>query len=128
MVALLAVPAVPFPAGHVADVADRFQPTGSTESLRTVEPRRFPCLSDVPCPSVQVGWMFASAVTTAQLRRWLDDARFSMAIEGDCANQDAMDRDLSTCSAEGVVEGVHVYVSVSRDVATGAGGVSLYAS
>ena len=72
--------------------------------------------------------MFASAVTTAQLRTWLDDAGFSLAIEGDCAADDALDQDLPTCSAEGVVEGVHVYVSVSRDVTSGAGGVSLYAS
>jgi hypothetical protein len=67
-------------------------------------------------------------VQNAGLQRWLHDAHYPLTVDGRCADRDQTDHDLPTCSADGVVDGVHVSVSVSFDVTTGEGGVWLYAS
>lgn len=121
---LVLVVTVPFPAGSVVSVADRFNPDSPITSNTTVEPRRVLCLGGNPCPSVSRSWKFDHAVSTEQLSEWLNEAEYIGEIEGDCEEGPGL-RD-PICSFRGEASGYSVQLFLETDASKMTSSLTLF--
>lgn len=116
----------PLPAGHVVDVAGKFQPVGFTATHQNAEPRRLWCLGDNKCPSVQQTWKFDTDITNDTLASWLAAAGFSASVRGKCNG--AAGALIATCSAHGTSEGQDFDVYVESDTTARTSRLTLFVS
>jgi hypothetical protein len=100
---------------EIVAVADQFKVDPSWKQTENdIQPKKFFC-GDISCPRVLRSWQSDGSLSRDQLSALLTNSGWEFKIENDCI-QKPNDYSVraTVCSAEGVVSGYRVSVSVSK--------------